>query len=123
MYFMPYDPGVFGTPGAHDAAFDGEVAGQPDAVGPEGGAANANDQPRPAEEELPAPEKLTAWLRAIVSRDGLEALMRALMQAVPRENFMEVTERLCNEQWGDEPLVSHGLGREVGCYNSRCAAH
>lgn len=51
---------------------------------------------------------------AIVARDGLEALVRALMRAVRREDFMEVTERLCHEQFGDEPLVSNRPGSEVG---------
>tara|TARA_B110001452_G_C15225728_1_gene424821 strand:- start:1971 stop:2165 length:195 start_codon:yes stop_codon:yes gene_type:complete len=64
MYDVPYYPGVFETLEDDDMMVDEQVAGQPDAGGPEGGASDAEDQPRPAEEELPAPEQLTKWVRS-----------------------------------------------------------
>jgi len=59
---------------------------------------------------LPPPGQLDEWLRAIEQRDGLEALLKALLRTVSKDHLMETTERLCNTEWGEEPLIASGIG-------------
>ena len=113
MYDGSYYPG-FEAPEENDMMDDGQEAAQPTAGESQGGESSAEGHAQPAEEELPTPDQVTAWLRKIVDRDGLEALLRALMRAVPRGDIMVVMEKLCHEQFGDEPLVSNGVGMQVG---------
>ena len=49
------------------------------------------------------------FLSALVQRDGAEAVMRALMQAVPGRRVMSIAVDLCARQFGTEPsLISDG---------------
>ena len=91
MSYLPYDPGGLEPPRPLDWCEHSENWG-------------ASAAPQGPELTLPSPEQLEAWLRAIVQRDGLDTVLKALFKTVSKERVMEATERICNEHWGDEPL-------------------
>ena len=65
---------------------------------------------------LPPREDLTDWLGAIVERDGLGVLLRALVQSVGRDRFMATVEEVCSVRWGDEPIITDDSGQQVGLH-------
>jgi len=107
---MPYDAGGLTPPSAASAATRRRTDANADPGGAPLDDVAAADEREAAEAPLPPPEQLTKWLGAIVKRDGLEALVKALLCAVPRDELMQTIEKLCNEQWGDEPLVTTDSG-------------
>ena len=105
MSYPPYDPGGWEPP------LPADWFEQPENWG--SSAAPQGRELVPSGElglPLPPPGQLQEWLAAIVQRDGLEALLSALLRAVAREDFMAATEKLCNIQWGEEPLFSTETG-------------
>mmetsp|Transcript_17556 Transcript_17556/g.52511 ORF Transcript_17556/g.52511 Transcript_17556/m.52511 type:complete len:264 (-) Transcript_17556:64-855(-) len=106
MWGQDYDAGGFGdeetdTPDAETLVrLSGVLAAQRGAdQGADGAAAAA----------LPPPEQVADFLSALVQRDGAEAVMRALMQAVPGRRVMSIAVDLCARQFGTEPsLISDG---------------
>ena len=107
---MPYDAGGLAPPSAASAATRRRTDANADPGGTPLDDVAAADEREAVEAPLPPPEQLTKWLGAIVKRDGLEALVKALLCAVPRDELMQTIEKLCNEQWGDEPLVTTDSG-------------
>ena len=72
--------------------------------------ASVNAGPSSSEREagafsLPPPDKLPELLRALVERHGRHAFMKALLRVMSKEEMMETTERMCNAEWDEEPLV------------------
>lgn len=95
MSYLPYDSGGELEPcGAADAS--GNSA--PPSV------------PQAEELSLPPIDKLAELLRALVERHGRHAFMKELLRVMSKEQIMETTERVCNAQWGEEPLLQSGTG-------------
>ena len=95
MSYPPYDSGELMPSGAADTS--------------------VNADPSSSEREadafsLPPLDKLPELLRALVERHGRHAFMKALLRVMSKEEMMETTERLCNAQWGEEPLVESDNG-------------
>mmetsp|Transcript_15945 Transcript_15945/g.38075 ORF Transcript_15945/g.38075 Transcript_15945/m.38075 type:complete len:273 (+) Transcript_15945:113-931(+) len=102
MSYPPYDSGELMPSGAADTS--------------------VNADPSSSEREadafsLPPLDKLPELLRALVERHGRHAFMKALLRVMSKEEMMETTERLCNAQWGEEPLVESDNGA-VGRWES-----
>merc|ERR1740130_1102183 len=62
---------------------------------------------------LPPREDLTEWLGAIVERDGLGVLLRALVKSVGRDRFMAAVEEECDVRWGCEPIITGDSGQQA----------
>ena len=73
---------------------------------------------------LPPREDLGDWLGALVERDGLEVLLRALVQCVGRNRLMTAVEKECDVRWGIEPVITGVSGQQVGIHcpipNAQC---
>ena len=95
MSYLPYDSGEPAPSGAADASVN---------AGPSSSEREADAC------SLPPLDKLPELLRALVERHGRHAFMKALLCVMSKEEMMETTERLCNAQWGDEPLVESNNG-------------
>ena len=63
---------------------------------------------------LPSPEQLSSWLSDVVDRDGLHAVIQALMQAVGRESLLSAVQQACDLRMGPEPVVVGLAGAQVG---------
>ena len=103
MSYMPYDAG-----GLEPSVPMDEWCEHPENSG-------ASSAPEAPGLPLPPPGQLDEWLRAIEQRDGLEALLKALLRTVSKDHLMETTERLCNTEWGEEPLIASGTGAVRRC--------
>ena len=65
--------------------------------------------------ELPPAAAVPEWIAALVARDGLEAVVNAVLKSAPRDRVMAVMEELCNQQLGVEPIVLHEDGQVSSC--------
>ena len=95
MSYPPYDSGELAPSGAADASVN---------AGPSSSEREADAF------SLPPLDKLPELLRALVERHGRHAFMKALLSVMSKEEMMETTERLCDAQWGEEPLVESDNG-------------
>jgi hypothetical protein len=68
--------------------------------------------------ELPPPAEMPAWIAAFVGRDGLRAVLEALLRVAPAERLMALIEELCDQQFGEEPDLDGGTVR--ACERAGC---
>ena len=59
---------------------------------------------------LPPPDVVATWLAALVARDGATAVIKALLQSVAGDRIMDITEQICEQQFGREPVLADSLG-------------
>jgi len=98
MFGTGFDPGDGGHDGTSGGA-DGQVAAR---FGFDGGALI-----------LPDIDQLPAHLAALVARHGATAIVRALLQSVSADRLMSITEQLCAQQFGVEPVLADELGEHA----------
>lgn len=55
---------------------------------------------------LPPPEGVPAWLAALIERDGERAIIKAVLATIPGDRVMAITEELCSQRFGTEPILS-----------------
>ena len=54
---------------------------------------------------LPPAAAVPKWTAALVARDGLEAMVAAILKSSPPDRVLAVTEALCNQRLGIEPMI------------------
>ena len=59
---------------------------------------------------LPPPAEVATWLAALIARDGATAVIKALLQSVAADRVMSITEQICAQQFGREPVLADVLG-------------
>jgi len=62
---------------------------------------------------LPPPDVVATWLAALVARDGATAVIKALLPSVAGDRIMDITEQICEQQFGREPVLADSLGEQV----------
>jgi len=98
MFGTGFDPGDGGHDGTSGGA-DGQVAAR---FGFDGGALI-----------LPDIDQLPAHLAALVAKHGATAVVRALLQSVSGDRLMSITEQLCAQQFGVEPVIADEHGERA----------
>ena len=113
MLYLPYDPGVFGAPSQQMAPCRVAFPTAWQVLSP------SSTLPGSAEDAagvLPTPEELPSWFASLAERDGVPALIRALLQAVGRGSIMSAVEEVCGVHWGEEPLIVGPGGQGEVCW-------
>ena len=59
---------------------------------------------------LPPPDLVATWLAALIARDGATAVIKALLPYVAGDRIMDITEQICEQQFGREPVLADSLG-------------
>mmetsp|Transcript_1612 Transcript_1612/g.3813 ORF Transcript_1612/g.3813 Transcript_1612/m.3813 type:complete len:266 (-) Transcript_1612:104-901(-) len=67
---------------------------------------------------LPPPEQVEEFIAALVERDGLTAVMSALIQAVPSGRAFKMALHLCAREFGVEPTIASTSGAEAYFWES-----
>ena len=70
---------------------------------------------------LPPPEGVPAWLAALIERDGERAIIKAVLATIPGDRVMAITEELCSQRFGTEPILSDdSLAFQARAHTTRC---
>ena len=60
----------------------------------------------PAIIRLPPAGSVGNWLAALVDRDGPEEIVRQLVLTLTAEHVIDIVEKLCAREFGEEPIIS-----------------